>query len=110
MGFCEGVPTAYPTYLTPQSRKYLSDPTEDVRVATEVVLSEFLKEIRDITVVARKTQNEQAPKREVAIEEAEPSDQTQGDTTPIHSEEDDGDANYPDGSNTDFDDRDLGCW
>jgi len=75
-----------------------------------VVLSEFLKEIRDITVVARKTQNEQAPKREVAIEEAEPSDQTQGDTTPIHSEEDDGDANYPDGSNTDFDDRDLGCW
>lgn len=91
------------------SRKYLSDPGEDVRVATEVVLSEFLKEIRDITAVARKTQNEQAPKREVAIEEVEQSSQNQGDTTPIHSEEEDGDLAYPDGSNTDFDDRDVGC-
>ena len=74
-----------------------------------MVLSDFLKEIRDITVVARKTQNEQAAKREVAIEEAEPSDQNQGDTTPIHSEEEDGDVHYPDDSNTDLDDRDLGC-
>lgn len=74
-----------------------------------MVLSEFLKEIRDITVVARKTQNEQTAKRDVTIEEAEPGDQNQGDTTPIHSEEDDGDVNFPDGSNTDFDDRDLGC-
>jgi hypothetical protein len=78
-------------------------------VATEVVLSEFLKEIRDITAVARRSHNEQAPKREVAIEEVELSGQSQGDTTPIHSEEDDGDATYPDGSNTDFDDRDVGC-
>jgi vacuole morphology and inheritance protein 14 len=89
--------------------KYLSDPSEDVRVATEVVLSEFLKEIRVITAVARKTHGELAPKQEVAIEEVEPSGESQGDTTPIHSEEDDGDVNYPDGSNTDFDDRDLGC-
>ena len=93
----------------PPSRKYLSDPTEDVRVATEVVLSEFLKEIRDITVVARKSHSEQAAKREVTIEEAEPSDQNQGDTTPIHSEEDDGEVRYPEDSNTDFDDRDVGC-
>ena len=90
-------------------RKYLSDPGEDVRVATEVVLSEFLKEIRDITSVARKSHSEQAPKREVAIEEVEPSSQSQDDTTPIHSEEEDGDVAYPDGSNTDFDDRDVGC-
>lgn len=74
-----------------------------------MVLSEFLKEIRDITAVARKSHSEQALKREVAIEEVELSDQVQGDTTPIHSEEDDGDANYPEGSNTDFDDRDVGC-
>lgn len=78
-------------------------------MATEVVLSEFLKEIRDITVVARKAYNEQAPKQEVAIEEVEPSVQSQGDVTPIHSEEDDGDVNYPDDSNPDFDDRDVGC-
>jgi hypothetical protein len=93
----------------PISSKYLSDPGEDVRAATEVVLSEFLKEIRDITAVARKSQSEQAPKRDVAIEEVEPSGQSQGETTPIHSEEEDGDMNYPDGSNTDFDDRDVGC-
>ena len=70
-----------------------------------MVLSEFLKEIRTITAVTRKNHGEQAPKREVAIEEVEPSSQSQGDTTPIHSEEDDGDVNY---WNTDFDDRDVG--
>lgn len=74
-----------------------------------MVLSEFLKEIRDITVVARKTQTEQAVKRDVAVEDAEPSDQSQGDTTPVYSEEEEGDVNYPDGTNTDLDDRDLGC-
>jgi hypothetical protein len=78
-------------------------------VATEVVLSDFLKEIRDITIVARKTYGEQAVKREVATEEAEPSDQNQEVTTPIYSEEEDGDVDYPDGTNTDLDDRDLGC-
>jgi len=92
---------------TPSS-KYLSDPTEDVRVATEVVLSEFLKEIRDITVVARKTHNEQAAKQDTSAEGTEPSDQNQEDTTPVYSEEE-GDVNYPDGTNTDLDDRDLGC-
>ena len=34
-------------------RKYLSDPTEDVRVATENLLADFLREIRDVTVVSR---------------------------------------------------------
>lgn len=97
------------SYLSdPPSRKYLSDPTEDVRVATDVVLNEFLKEIRGITAVARKTHDEQAPKLDVDIEEIETSGQSQGDITPIHSEEGDGDVNYPDGSNTDFDDRDAG--
>lgn len=33
--------------------KYLSDPTEDVRVATENLLADFLREIRDVTVVSR---------------------------------------------------------
>ena len=73
-----------------------------------MVLSEFLKEIRDITVVARKTQNEQTAKQETSADGSEPSDQNQGDTTPAYSEED-GEGNYPDGTNTDLDDRDLGC-
>ncbi|KDR84015.1 hypothetical protein GALMADRAFT_236599 [Galerina marginata CBS 339.88] len=33
--------------------KYLSDPTEDVRVATENLLADFLRELRDVTIVSR---------------------------------------------------------
>ncbi|KXN92318.1 hypothetical protein AN958_08549 [Leucoagaricus sp. SymC.cos] len=33
--------------------KYLSDPIEDVRIATENILADFLREIRDVTYVAR---------------------------------------------------------
>jgi len=33
--------------------KYLSDPTEDVRVATENLLADLLRELRDVTVVSR---------------------------------------------------------
>ncbi|KAJ6539694.1 vacuolar protein 14 C-terminal Fig4p binding-domain-containing protein [Mycena capillaripes] len=36
--------------------KYLSDPTEDVRVATETLLADFLREIRDISVVRKRTE------------------------------------------------------
>lgn len=32
-------------------RKYLSDPTEDVRVAAENILGEFLREIRGVSLV-----------------------------------------------------------
>jgi hypothetical protein len=34
-------------------RKYLSDPTEDVRVATENLLADFLREIHDVTIISR---------------------------------------------------------
>lgn len=34
-------------------RKYLSDPIEEVRIATENLLADFLHEIRDVTYVAR---------------------------------------------------------
>jgi vacuole morphology and inheritance protein 14 len=44
------------SYLPP--RKYLSDPTEDVRIAAENQLAEFLREIREVTVV-RKHREEQ---------------------------------------------------
>lgn len=43
-------------------RKYLSDPTEDVRVATENLLSEFLREIRDVTLVSRQITQQQQHK------------------------------------------------
>lgn len=40
------------------SRKYLSDPTEDVRVATEILLADFLRELRDVTVVSRQLEQQ----------------------------------------------------
>lgn len=43
-------------------RKYLSDPTEDVRVATETLLADFLREIRDVSLVRRQLE-EQAKSR-----------------------------------------------
>ena len=48
------------------SRKYLSDPTEDVRVATENLLADFLREIRDVTEVQKKYEAQLKAKREVA--------------------------------------------
>ena len=35
-------------------RKYLSDPTQDVKVATENVLADFLRELREITILQRR--------------------------------------------------------
>lgn len=52
------------TYL--YFRKYLSDPTEDVRVATENLLADFLREIRDVTTVSRQLQ--QRPKSQTPAE------------------------------------------
>jgi vacuole morphology and inheritance protein 14 len=46
--------------------KYLSDPTEDVRVATENLLADILHEIRDVTTVSRRLQ--QRPKSKTSLE------------------------------------------
>ena len=56
--------------------KYLSDPTEDVRVATENLLADLLREIRDVTTVSRqlpqrpksKTPAESLPRVETEVE------------------------------------------
>jgi vacuole morphology and inheritance protein 14 len=58
--------THFLSYLPP--RKYLSDPTEDVRIAAENQLAEFLREIREVTVV-RKHREEQERLREAKPEE-----------------------------------------
>ena len=50
------------------SRKYLSDPTEDVRIAAENQLAEFLREIREVTIV-RKHREEQQRLGDVESEE-----------------------------------------
>jgi vacuole morphology and inheritance protein 14 len=43
------------------SRKYLSDPTEDVRIAAENQLAEFLREIREVTIVRKHREEQQRP-------------------------------------------------
>jgi vacuole morphology and inheritance protein 14 len=60
------IPTPFLSYLPP--RKYLSDPTEDVRIAAENQLAEFLREIREVTIV-RKHREEQERLREAKPEE-----------------------------------------
>ncbi|TDL29855.1 ARM repeat-containing protein [Rickenella mellea] len=45
--------------------KYLSDPTEDVRVATENLLADFLREIRDVAIVQKKAEEKAKLDRDV---------------------------------------------
>ncbi|KAJ7228314.1 vacuolar protein 14 C-terminal Fig4p binding-domain-containing protein [Mycena pura] len=44
--------------------KYLSDPTEDVRVATETLLADFVREIRDTTVVRKRAEEKAKAQRD----------------------------------------------
>ncbi|KAG0702425.1 vacuolar protein 14 C-terminal Fig4p binding-domain-containing protein [Suillus ampliporus] len=60
--------------------KYLSDPTEDVRVATENILADFLREIRDVSVV-RQRKEEHAESSDLRR-----SDEKLPDITMSHSE------------------------
>jgi vacuole morphology and inheritance protein 14 len=54
----------YTLFISP-CRKYLSDPTEDVKIATETLLADFLREIRDVTAVTRRTQEDSKLKQSV---------------------------------------------
>jgi vacuole morphology and inheritance protein 14 len=58
--------TPFRSYLS--SRKYLSDPTEDVRIAAENQLAEFLREIREVTVVRKHREEEEC------LQEAKPEE------------------------------------
>jgi vacuole morphology and inheritance protein 14 len=59
------LPYQAPRNVNLQSRrKYLSDPIEDVRVATETLLAEFLREIRDVTVVHNRYEEHLRSKRD----------------------------------------------
>lgn len=50
--------------------KYLSDPTDDVRVATEGLLADFLREIKDVTAIQRRHEEQLKVKREATVTEA----------------------------------------
>lgn len=63
MVYCESI-TAMRWHDLTFNRKYLSDPTEDVRVATETLLADFLREIRDVSVVRKRTEEQARSKRD----------------------------------------------
>ena len=71
-------------------RKYLSDPIEDVRVATETLLGEFLREIQDVTVVRKRNEERLKSKKDKdLVEPARRSEHTQDnllDVVLTHSE------------------------
>lgn len=54
MVYCKCFRSPTKRYLIDSRSKYLSDPLEDVRVATETLLAEFMREIRDVSNVQRK--------------------------------------------------------
>ena len=62
MGCCKNVHAFCLHFSNPVFRKYLSDPTEDVRVATENLLADILREIRDVTIVSRQLYQQSKPK------------------------------------------------
>ncbi|THH29667.1 hypothetical protein EUX98_g4525 [Antrodiella citrinella] len=108
--------------------KYLSDPTEDVRIATENLLGDFLREIRDVTLVQRHHEEELRAKREAeqAEHQARRTDvdkEKLPDITMAHSEratfipENDDTSSYDNDSDPGVeekepepDTRDLGTW
>lgn len=102
-------------------RKYLSDPTEDVRVATETLLADFLREIRDVSIVRRQLDNQakaQTPAeslRHVDIQEKLPDLTLEASERAVfindndyHSNYDNESATKDDYASTNVDDRDIG--
>lgn len=53
--------------------KYLSDPTEDVRVATENILADFLREIRHVTTVRKRAEEQAKSRRDVDLADKDQS-------------------------------------
>lgn len=51
--------------------KYLSDPTEDVKVATEGVLADFLQEIQEITLLQKRKEEKARAAREALAAHAD---------------------------------------
>jgi vacuole morphology and inheritance protein 14 len=97
--------------------KYLSDPTEDVRVATENILADFLREIRQVTSVRKRAEEQAKSKRDTAaadgeLEDKDHSEETsQGGFAPgsMANSMADATSTYKDEQASDLDIRDIGC-
>ncbi|KAJ7087383.1 vacuolar protein 14 C-terminal Fig4p binding-domain-containing protein [Mycena crocata] len=104
--------------------KYLSDPTEDVRVATETLLADFVREIRDVSIVRKRAEEKARSKRDSSsiLRSDTGGDDRLPDFSVDQSErsafiaENDDQSNYGDESAlkdeaaTDVDYRDTGAW
>ncbi|GLB34076.1 putative vacuolar protein 14 C-terminal Fig4p binding [Lyophyllum shimeji] len=105
--------------------KYLSDPTEDVRVATETLLADFLREIRDVSIVRRQLDEQASLKAQTPAESLRHVDvheklpeltlETSERSVFINDNEypsgDDSDAAQKDDcASTNIDERDTGAW
>ncbi|KAF5388338.1 hypothetical protein D9615_000638 [Tricholomella constricta] len=103
--------------------KYLSDPTEDVRVATETLLADFLREIRDVSIVRRQLEDQakaQTPAeslRHVDMQENLPELTLETSERAVfindneyQSSHETDSAMKDDYASTNIDDRDIGAW
>lgn len=62
MDFCTSLSALPPALVSYSLRKYLSDPTEDVRVATETLLADLLRELREVSSLRKRSDLEQSDK------------------------------------------------
>lgn len=99
-----------PYFYASSVSKYLSDPTEDVRVATEAILSDFLREIRDITVVSKRAELQATSKRDVEEVDKFQENTSMSERAEFIPEHDDSDqeASYREDFNSDTEYRDVG--
>ncbi|KAF8524585.1 vacuolar protein 14 C-terminal Fig4p binding-domain-containing protein [Hysterangium stoloniferum] len=103
--------------------KYLSDPMPDVKVATENLLADFLREVREVTSLQKRYEAEAKVRREAELREearrAENESERLPDITMTHSERamfvpENGGEEWKEkewnGSEKEVDHRDTGTW
>ncbi|KAI9068475.1 ARM repeat-containing protein [Trametes sanguinea] len=92
--------------------KYLSDPTDDVRVATEGLLADFLREIREVTMVQKRQEEQMRARREATITQSSRLQEEEREKLPeITMEHPERDALTPDSEEPEQDEvRDTGAW
>jgi vacuole morphology and inheritance protein 14 len=89
-------------------RKYLSDPTEDVRVATEHLLADFLREVRHVTNVRKKIE-ERAKAKQAESGDADHEDESEEGQTAAIATESTANSVHDTEVASEIDFRDLGC-
>ncbi|CDO73780.1 hypothetical protein BN946_scf185015.g108 [Trametes cinnabarina] len=92
--------------------KYLSDPTDDVRVATEGLLADFLREIREVTIVQKRQEEQMRARREATNNQTSRLQDEEREKLPeITMEHPERGALTPDSEEPERDEvRDTGAW